>query len=81
MCTTATNQYGSEVMVEPISGWLVNDTTICIVVSKVTNQGSMAIEKGKAVISGHGSSKDFIDSNINVGDTISVIQLGALSQG
>ena len=71
--STSTNQYGSEVLVETISGWLVNDTNKCIVVSKVTNQGSTALTKGKVVLSGHGTSKDFINSNIEVGDTISII--------
>ncbi len=68
--STTTNQYGSEVMVEPISSWVVNDTNACIVISKYIGQGSMSLIKGNAILSGHGSSKDFIDSNIEIGDTI-----------
>ncbi|MBU0475037.1 MAG: phosphodiester glycosidase family protein, partial [Bacteroidetes bacterium] len=72
--TTGTNQYGSEILVEPISKIQVNDTVKYIVVDKKVGQGSMALSKGKVVLSGHGTSKDFIDSLISIGDTISVIQ-------
>ncbi|MCF6268623.1 MAG: phosphodiester glycosidase family protein [Melioribacteraceae bacterium] len=71
--STTTNQYGSEVMVEPISNWMVNDTNACIVINKNVAQGNMALVEGRAILSGHGFSKDFIDSNIEVGDTIFVI--------
>lgn len=72
--TTGTNQYGSEILIEPISKIQVNDTIKYIVVDKKIGQGSMALSKGKVVLSGHGTSKAFIDTLIAIGDTISVIQ-------
>jgi len=72
--TTGTNQYGSEILIEPISKIQVNDTIKYIVVDKIIGQGSMALSKGKVVLSGHGTSKAFIDTLISIGDTISVIQ-------
>jgi len=72
--TTGTNQYGSEILIEPISPVQINDTIKYIVIDKKIGQGSMALSKGRVVLSGHGSSKDFIDSLIAIGDTVSVIQ-------
>ncbi len=71
--STATNEWGCEVIVEPISGWMVNDTIKCIVVSDITTSGNMALSKGKAVLSGHGASRDFIQANIKLGDTVSIV--------
>lgn len=71
--STSTNQSGSEVMVKPISGWLVNSTTACIVVSKNIGKGNTPMPKGSAVLSGDGTSKDFIDSNIEIGDTVFIL--------
>ena len=71
---TSTNQYGSEILIEPISPVQINDTIKYIVIDKKIGQGSMALSKGRVVLSGHGSSKDFIDSLIAIGDTVSVIQ-------
>jgi exopolysaccharide biosynthesis protein len=72
--TSGTNQYGSEILIEPISKPKINDTIKYVVVDKKSDQGSMALSKGKIVLSGHGTSKDFIDTSINIGDTISIIQ-------
>lgn len=72
--TSGTNQYGSEILIEPISKPQVNDTIKYVVLDKKTEQGSMVLSIGKMVLSGHGTSKDFIDTNINIGDTISIVQ-------
>lgn len=72
--TTGTNQWGSEVLIEPLSRTQINDTVKYLVTDKKINQGSMALSKGNAVLSGHGTSKDFIDSKIEIGDTIFIIQ-------
>lgn len=68
--TTATNIYGSEVTVQPLDRWYANDSTKCVVTSKISSQGNSIINKGEAVLSGHGIAKTFIDSSIEVGDTL-----------
>jgi exopolysaccharide biosynthesis protein len=67
--TTSTNSYGTEVLVNPVNDWVINDTVFCVVQSKATT-GNMSIPVGKAVLSGHGTSAAFLNDNINVGDTI-----------
>ena len=71
--STATNQFGTEVMIEPIGEWFVNEFVQCIVIQKIDGQGNLQLQTGKAVLSGHGTSKTFIDNNINVGDTITIL--------
>lgn len=71
--TTQTNEWGSEVEVEPLGSWIINDTMKLIVKNKIENSGNMVINTGNAVLSGHGTSKDFINNFINVGDTIKLI--------
>jgi len=68
--TTQTNIYGSEVTIQPLNKWFANDSTKCIVTNKISGQGNSIISKGEAVLSGHGTSKTFIDDNIQVGDTL-----------
>ena len=53
--TTQTNIYGSEVTVLPLERWLANDSTKCIVTAKIVDQGNSIINKGKAILSGHGT--------------------------
>ena len=73
---TGTNQWGTEVLIAPLSGWLVNDTLSYVALQKDTT-GSMAIADGEAVLSGHGSAGDFLNNHIQVGDTV---RLGLLLQ-
>lgn len=68
--STGTNIYGSEVSIRPISEWRVNDSVFCVVTNKTSGVGNNTITEGNAVLSGHGSSKTFIDENIEVEDTI-----------
>ncbi|MCK5456380.1 MAG: phosphodiester glycosidase family protein, partial [Melioribacteraceae bacterium] len=69
--STKTNLYGSEVTVRPLDKWLVNDSTKCIVINKISDQGNSSLSKGEAVLSGHGTAKTFID-DISIGDTVIV---------
>ncbi|MEN8194321.1 MAG: phosphodiester glycosidase family protein, partial [Bacteroidota bacterium] len=71
--STSTNIYGSEVVVQPLKDWLVNDSVYCVVTNKTNSVGNNQITVGKAILSGHGASKTFIDENISVGDTIIII--------
>jgi len=69
--TTGTNQYGTELLIEPLPGeaWHTTGSIRCVVRSKETSVGAMAIPAGQAVLSGHGS-KDTILRAINVDDTL-----------
>ncbi|MBI5471865.1 MAG: phosphodiester glycosidase family protein [Ignavibacteriae bacterium] len=75
---TGTNIFGAEAVVNPLSGWYVNDTMRCVVESLTDGVGSTAIPAGKAVLSGHGTAQSFMVTNLHVGDTIRVF-MGALS--
>ncbi len=68
---TGTNEWGSEILVNPISDWIVNDTVWCVVEANGIN--NLSIPAGKAVLSGHGSSKTFLDQNVAVGDTLKIV--------
>ncbi|MCX6150258.1 MAG: phosphodiester glycosidase family protein [Ignavibacteriales bacterium] len=70
--STATNLWGTEVLIQPIDEWLMNDTMNCVVENLVKATGNMIIPAGKTVLSGHGSSETFINNNIKIGDTIKV---------
>ncbi len=69
--STATNEWGSEILINPISNWIVNDTVLCVVEANGIN--NLSIPAGKAVLSGHGSSKTFLDNNTAVGDTLKIV--------
>jgi hypothetical protein len=67
--STTTNAFGTEVLVNPINGWRINDTLVCIVEAKAT-AGNMNLPVGKAVLSGHGIASAYINNNLNIGDTV-----------
>lgn len=70
--STGTNQYGNEALLDPIDEWFVNDTVRCVVSDKELSTGNMLIPDGKSVISGHGTSADFVNS-LSVGDTVKIV--------
>lgn len=70
---TGTNQYGKEILLSPLSSWIVNDTVFCLVEKIEDNIGSMVVPKGKAVLSAHGTSIPFFTDNVKIADTIKVI--------
>lgn len=70
--TTGTNQYGTEVLIHPLATWLANDTLKCVVDTMVQGVGNMSVPAGKAVLSGHGSSESFLQSNLQKGDTVTI---------
>ncbi len=71
--STGTNAFGTEISIKALNPWLANDTIHCVVLKKENGVGSMEISDTSAVLSGHGTSKAFLDNNVNVGDTIKVI--------
>ncbi len=69
--STGTNQWGKELLIAPLEGWMVNDT-LRYVIEKIENYtGNMSIPKGKAVLSAHGTAIDFF-ANSQVGDTVTL---------
>ncbi|MCK4530021.1 MAG: hypothetical protein KAU44_02500, partial [Candidatus Marinimicrobia bacterium] len=72
--TTSTNPYGFECLATPISDWLINDTVYCVIESRESYVGNMAIPGGKFVLSGHGTAYDFLDNSCQIGDTVRILQ-------
>ena len=72
--TTSTNQYGFECLATPISDWLINDTVYCVIESRESYVGNMAIPGGKFVLSGHGTAYDFLNNSCQIGDTVRILQ-------
>jgi exopolysaccharide biosynthesis protein len=70
---TGTNIYGTEVLLNPIDPWAVNDTIRCVVAKKVSNAGNMAFSGEQVVLSGHGVAQTFLNNNVAEGDTIKVV--------
>lgn len=71
--STQTNEWGTEIEIEPVTSWIINDTVKAIVKNKITNIGNMTIPQGNAVLSGHGTAKDFLNTFVDVGDTIKLV--------
>lgn len=71
--TTGTNQWGTEVIIEPLDGWIVNDTLDFMVKEIEQGVGDRLIERPSVILSGHGLAKTFLEENISTGDTISLV--------
>ncbi|MCX6151832.1 MAG: phosphodiester glycosidase family protein [Ignavibacteriales bacterium] len=63
----------NEITIQPINGWVVNDTMECIVTKADTN-GNSSIQKTYSVISGSGQAGKYL-AKANVGDTLKLIIL------
>ncbi|HNT66400.1 MAG TPA: phosphodiester glycosidase family protein [bacterium] len=70
--STQTNQWGTEVLVTPLTPWVINDTVYCRVDSIEVLRGNMAIPAGKAVLSGHDAAATFLQNHAQKGDTLSL---------
>ena len=70
--TTGTNKWGIEVLVKPITPWIVNDTVWAVAQKSEKYIGSMAIPKDMAVLSAHGNAIEFLEENVQVGDTVGI---------
>lgn len=70
---TRTNQYGTEVLVEPEPNysWGVSQLIKAKVIQIYTNKGNTKIPDGLAVLSGHGTAATFLN-NLNVNDVIDI---------
>lgn len=70
--TTGTNQYGSEVTVAPLDGPLRVGKTVRVQVTKApSTAGNSPLTEDTYVLSGHGSSKPFVEA-LNVGDVLNI---------
>ncbi|MEA1986813.1 MAG: phosphodiester glycosidase family protein [Candidatus Marinimicrobia bacterium] len=67
-----TNEWGTEILLDNLNPWYANDTIFCVVDSKEERVGNMTIASNKVVLSGHGTSEDFIKNNISIGDTVKI---------
>lgn len=70
--TTLTNQYGTEVELQPVDSFVTNSNLRFVVLTKHDGVGSMPIQPGKYILSGHGVSKSFLDQSVFVDDTITL---------
>ncbi|NOZ61250.1 MAG: T9SS type A sorting domain-containing protein, partial [Calditrichaeota bacterium] len=74
---TETNFWGTEVICEYVSQAATNDTFFVRVVLKdsvmAAGHGNNAIPQDGIVLSGHGTSRDFLNEKVFVGDTVGVI--------
>ncbi len=71
--STGTNQFGTEISINPITEWIVNDTVYCVVENIQSNQGDMVLTDGKAVLSAHGTAAQFLTDNISISDTLKLL--------
>lgn len=71
--TTGTNIYGTELRIRllPDYAWTTSGTMKAAVMDKLENIGNMSIPKGEAVLSGHGSMQQVLNT-INIGDTVTI---------
>ncbi len=67
---TETNQWGAEAQLTPLEPWSANDTITCYVDAIFDGQGSMRINPGKVVLSGHGTAREFMLDYVQAGDTV-----------
>ncbi len=76
--TTATNYWGTEIIVENINDqFAINEIFKIRIMSKdsiaATGHGNNSIPVNGVVLSGHGSAQKFLNKNVFVGDTLSVL--------
>jgi len=75
---TGTNYWGTEITVEYLNAHpLVNDTIYVVAIAKdsilATGHGNNVIPAKGMIISGHGTASTFLNENVFVGDTLSVL--------
>lgn len=73
--STRANQWGTEIQVDYIDEMKVN-AAVRAVVSQMDSSmtvGNMTIPgRGSAILSGHGTARDFLNAHVNIGDTIQI---------
>lgn len=71
--TTGTNMYGTELRIRllPDYAWTTSGTMKAAVMDKQENIGNMSIPKGEAVLSGHGTMQQLLNT-FSIGDTVTI---------
>lgn len=69
--STGTDASGTELLIRPLSEWLGNGLTQCVVESAAIRVGNMGIPRDKAVLSGVGTAETFLQT-LSVGDTVGI---------
>jgi hypothetical protein len=70
--TTGTNEFGNEILLEPIGEFTFNGVSELKVIKQEHNIGNMEIPLGHVVVSGHGDARTFLRDNVSVGDTVTL---------
>jgi hypothetical protein len=70
--STKTNAIGTEVKLKPITNFQTNVNQKYIVLQKVEASGNMTIAPGDYILSGNGTGAVFLNSNININDTVEI---------
>ncbi|MBZ0199733.1 MAG: phosphodiester glycosidase family protein, partial [Ignavibacteriaceae bacterium] len=78
--TTLTNQFGTEVRLNSIDPLVANSAIRFIVEAKESSVGSMAVN-GKYILSGNEAASTFINTNISIGDTITLLMGSSPDRG
>jgi hypothetical protein len=71
--SAGTSGDGTEVVLTPATGWIINDT-VKLVVTEITSPASnTAIPGGKVVLSGSGIFTEILKNKLNVNDTVKLL--------
>jgi len=70
--TTGTNEFGNEILLQPIGEFTYNGVSELEVIKQEHNIGDMEIPIGHVVVSGHGDARAFLRDNVSVGDTVTL---------
>ncbi len=68
--STKTNIYGTEIKLKRLETNKINSFIKYLVAAKVQNIGNMSIVGDDVILSGHGTARDFLNVNVQVGDTV-----------
>ncbi len=71
--STNTNNFGSEIRIQPLKKFSVNDTIRAVVRAFTHSAGNAPLDESTYVISGHGSAENWLNKNIAVGDVIKFV--------
>ena len=71
--STNTNNFGSEIRIQPLKKFAVNDTIRAVVRAFTHSAGNSPLNSLTYVISGHGVAENWLNKNIAVGDIIKFV--------
>jgi len=71
--STNTNHFGSEIRLQPLKKFAINDTIRAVVRELQHSGGNAPLDKSTYVISGHGAAESWLIKNIAIGDTVKFV--------